>query len=300
MKLRGVRVFYTLQDIFEHVRRSRSTEAGLLAATTLFGPATPEAISLASALGWLARDNTGHLHPTEAGLTAHPDGARSTRLRFQLHAFILQTKPSWSALLCRGRREAAAMLPAEIRQCLQDAGLLDGTDADTVQWWDSLAVAARTESQHELLTIGRFGERLSLKYEHNRIGVDPLWQALESNAAGYGILSWVAPSRPERLLIEVKCSVLTQNTARLHITRFEWQTACTVNHSVFHLWLVRPDARHLWIRTTDQVRPHVPEDHGDGEWESVCIPYSTLAVDPAAFVDNTATSVADLLPDHHM
>src|ERR1039458_547127 len=215
MKLRGVRVFYTLQDIFEHVRRSRSTEAGLLAAATLFGPATPDAISLASALGWLARDNTGHLHPTEAGLTAHPDGARSTRLRFQLHAFILQTKPSWSALLCRGHREAAAMLPAEIRQCLQDAGLLDGTDADTVQWWDSLAVAARTESQHELLTIGRFGERLCLKYEHNRIGVDPLWQALESNAAGYDILSWVAPSRPERLLIEVKCSVLTQNTARL-------------------------------------------------------------------------------------
>ena len=259
MKLRGVRVFYTLQDIFEHVRRSRSTEAGLLAATPLFGPATPEAISLANSLGWLARDLAGHLHPTEAGLTAHPDGARSLQLRFQLHAFILQTKPSWSAPLCRGRREAAALLPAEIRQCLQDAGLLDGTDADTVQWWDSLAVAARTESQHELLTIGRFGERLSLKYEHNRIGADPLWQALESNAAG-----------------------------------------CTANHSVFHLWLVRPDARHLSIRTTDQVRPHMPDDHGEGEWESVCIPYSTLAFDAAAFVDNAATSVADLLPDRHL
>src|SRR5689334_7128253 len=108
MKVRGVRVFYTLQDIFEHVRQSKSTEAGLLAATTLFGPATPEAISLAGSLGWVARDNTEDLYPTEAGLTAHPNGARSLRLRFQLHAFILQTKPPWSALLCRGRREAFA------------------------------------------------------------------------------------------------------------------------------------------------------------------------------------------------
>jgi hypothetical protein len=299
MKLRGVRVFYTLQDIFEHVRRSRSTEAGLLAATTLFGPATPEAISLANSLGWLARDNTGYLHPTEAGLTAHPNGARSLRLRFQLQAFILQTKPSWSALLCRGRREVAALLPAEIRQCLQDAGLLDGTEADTVQWWDSLSVAARTESQHELLTIGRFGERLSLKYEQNRIGGDPLWQALESNAAGYDILSWVAPSRPERLLIEVKCSVLTQNTAQLHITRFEWQTARTAKNSLFHLWIVRPETRSLWIRTTDQIRPHIPGDYGDGEWESVLIPYSSITADLAEFVDNTATSVRDLVPDKH-
>jgi hypothetical protein len=44
----------------------------------------------------------------------------------------------------------------------------------------------------------------------------------------------------------------------------------------------------------------MPDDHGEGEWESVCIPYSTLAFDAAAFVDNAATSVADLLPDRHL
>jgi len=43
----------------------------------------------------------------------------------------------------------------------------------------------------------------------------------------------------------------------------------------------------------------VPEGNGDGEWESVCIPYATLATGTAAFVDSTATSVADLLPDKH-
>jgi Protein NO VEIN, C-terminal len=299
MRLRGVRVFYTVQDIFEHVRRRRSTEAGLVSASTLFGPATSEAISLAGALGWLARDSTGHLHPTGAGLAAHPEGARSLRLRFQLHAFILHTKPSWSALLCRGRREAAAQLPAEIRQCLQDAGLLEGIDDATVQWWDSLAVASRVESQHELLTIGRFGERLSLHYERNRVGIDPLWQALESNSAGYDILSWVASGRADRLLIEVKCSVLTQATAHLHITRYEWQTARTANNAVFHLWIVRPDSRCLWILTPEQVRPHVPDDHGAGEWESVCIPFSSLTASAPDVVDTASTPTADLLPDHH-
>jgi hypothetical protein len=296
MKLRGVRVLYTLQDIFEHVRCRRSTEAGLLAASTLFGPATPDAISLASNLGWLARDGSGHLHPTHAGLAAHPEGPRSTRLRFQLHAFILHTRPPWSALLCRGRREATAQLPAEIRQCLQDAGLLDGTDDGTVQWWDSLAIAARTESQHELLTIGRFGERLSLQYERTRIGTDPLWQALESNSAGYDILSWVTPALTDRLLIEVKCSVLTENTAHLHLTRFEWHTARAAKSAVFHLWIVRPDVRSLWIRSPDQVRPHVPDDQGAGQWESVRIPYSGLTAAPPDYADASPTRVRDLLP----
>jgi hypothetical protein len=45
-----------------------------------------------------------------------------------------------------------------------------------------------------------------------------------------------------------------------------------------------------WGRTRFLVRPHVPDDHGDGEWESVCIPYSVLTADAPAFVDNTASS----------
>jgi hypothetical protein len=176
---------------------------------------------------------------------------------------------------------------------------LDGTDADTVQWWDSLSVAARTESQHELLTIGRFGERLSLKYEQSRIGAEPLWQALESNAAGYDILSWVAAARPDRLLIEVKCSVLSQSAAVLHVTRYEWQTACTAKNAVFHLWIVRSEVRCLWIRTPDQIRPHVPVNHGDGDWECFCIPYQSLTAGLPDFLDNSPTSVGDFLPDFH-
>jgi hypothetical protein len=43
----------------------------------------------------------------------------------------------------------------------------------------------------------------------------------------------------------------------------------------------------------------VPDDHGEGEWESVRIPYSSVTADPPNFVDNTATPVRDLLPDKH-
>jgi hypothetical protein len=297
MKLRGVRVFYTLQDIFEHVRESISTDSGLRAAATLFGPATSEALTLASALGWLAPGQGGTVHPTQAGLDAHPIGSRSLRLRFQLHSFVLQTKPSWSALLCRGRREAAALLPSEIRQCLFDAGLLDGTDAQTVQWWDSLSIAARTESQHELLNIGRIGERLSLQYEQERVGKIPLWQALESNAAGYDILSWLGKQSPERLLIEVKCSVLPMDSAWIHITRTEWQTAMTAKHAAFHIWSVRSNGRSLWVKTRDDLRPHISINQGNGEWETVRIPGSAIAGIAPTFSDNVTTPLKELLPD---
>ena len=297
MKLRGVRVFYTLQDIFEHVRGSRSTDSGLRAAATLFGPATSEALTLASALGWLAQGQDGTIHPTQAGIEAHPVGSRSLRLRFQLHSFVLQTKPSWSALLCRGRREAAALLPSEIRQCLHDAGLLDGTDAQTVQWWDSLAVAARTESQHELLNIGRIGERLSLQYEQDRVGKTPLWQALESNAAGYDILSWLDNQSPEKLIIEVKCSVLAMDSAWIHITRNEWQTAGTAQHAVFHIWSVRSNGKSLWVKKRTELQPHISLNQGDGEWETVRIPGSAITDTVQTFADTTQTPLKELLPD---
>lgn len=297
MKIRGVRVLYTLQDIFEHVRGSKSTDSGLRAAATLFGPATLEALTLASELGWLAQDQNGAVHPTHAGIKAHPAGPRSLRLRFQLHSFVLQAKPSWSALLCRGRREAAALLPSEIRQCLHDAGLLDGTDPHTVQWWDSLSIAARTESQHGLLNIGRFGERLSFEYEQDRVGKTPLWQALESNAAGYDILSWVANQSPERLLIEVKCSVIPMDNAWIHITQTEWETAMTARNAAFHIWSVRSNGRFLWIKTREDILPHISLNQGSGKWESVRIPGSSITGNSPIFEDATSTNLRELLPD---
>ncbi len=277
MRLKGVSVFYTLQDIFEYLRASPASEAGLLAASVVFGSVTGDAYALGSNLGWIARENNGRIHPTEAGLAVHPGGARSVQLRRQLRAFVNQTKPPWAALLAHGRKETAALVPAEIRQCLLDAGLLDEVDDETVRWWDSLALAARSGNQENLLTVGRFGERLSLEFEEARVGRRPLWQALESNAAGYDLLSWSSADAAERLPIEVKASTLSANSAMFHVTRHEWETAQVARRFAFHLWLLGNQEQRLWVSTVADVARHIPEDAGLGRWETAAIPFAACA-----------------------
>jgi hypothetical protein len=84
-----------------------------------------------------------------------------------------------------------------------------------------------------------------------------------------------------------------------HLTRYEWQTARMAANAVLHLWIVRPDCRSLWILTPDQVRAHVPDDQGAGEWETVCIPFSSLTATSPELVDTTPTPTAGLLPYRH-
>jgi hypothetical protein len=274
MRLKGVSVFYTLQDIFEHLRTTPASEAGLLAASVVFGAVTGDAYALGSQLGWIAKDSNGRVHPTDAGLGVHPRGARSIQLRHQLRAFINQTKPSWAALLARGRKETAALVPAEIRQCLLDAGLLIDVDSETVRWWDSLALAARSDNQENLLTVGRFGERLSLEFEQARVGRRPLWQALESNAAGYDLLSWASTDAQERLPIEVKTSTLSMDSALFYVTRNEWETARMARRFQFHLWLIGSGEQRLWIAEVADVEEHIPTDLGLGRWEMAAVPFA--------------------------
>ncbi len=277
MRLKGVSVFYTLQDIFEHLRTSPASEAGLLAASVVFGSVTGDAYALGSKLGWIAKDSTGRVHPTDAGLGVHPRGARSVQLRHQLRAFINQTKPSWAALLARGRKETAALVPAEVRQCLLDAGLLVEVDAETVRWWDSLASAARSDNQDNLVMVGRCGERLSLDFEEARVGQRPLWQALESNAAGYDLLSWASADALERLPIEVKASTLPADSAVFHVTRNEWETARVARRFAFHIWLIGSQEQRLWITSVADVARHIPNDLGLGRWEIAAIPFAAFA-----------------------
>lgn len=281
MRLKGVSVFYTLQDIFEHLRASPASESGLLAASVVFGSVTADAYALGSKLGWLAKDNTGKVHPTEAGLGVHPCGARSIQLRHQLRAFINQTKPSWAALLAKGRKETANLVPAEIRQCLQDAGLLDDVDGETVRWWDSLALAARSDNQENLLTVGRFGERLSLEFEEARVGRRPLWQALESNAAGFDLLSWASEGASERLSIEVKTSTLSADSALFYVTRNEWETARLARRFAFHFWLLGRAEQLLWICGVPDIARHIPVDQGEGRWQNAAVSFaSCIAGEP--------------------
>jgi len=172
-------------------------------------------------------------------------------------------------------------VPAEVRQCLLDAGLLDEVDGETVRWWDSLALAARSDNQENLLTVGRFGERLSLEYEEARVGRRPLWQALESNAAGFDLLSWVSGAASERLPIEVKTSTLSADSALFYVTRNEWETARMARRFTFHFWLVGRTEQRLWICSVPEIARHIPMDQGEGRWQNAAVSFaSCIAGEP--------------------
>jgi hypothetical protein len=74
-------------------------------------------------------------------------------------------------------------------------------------------LVARSDSQEFLHAVGRFGAWPSLDFEEARVGRRPLWQALESKAAGCDLLSWVSTRAPERLPIKVKASTLSAESA---------------------------------------------------------------------------------------
>ncbi len=92
-------------------------------------------------------------------------------------------------------------------QCFEEAGLLKGMTEDIVSWWDKLGSYARAHGNETLLLFGRKGERLSMEYEGQRVGVQPTWQSLESNFSGYDILSQKKGKDDNTpLMIEVKAT----------------------------------------------------------------------------------------------
>ncbi|NJD02813.1 MAG: DUF3883 domain-containing protein [Ruminiclostridium sp.] len=142
-------------------------------------------------------------------------------------------------------------------------------------WWDDLFVKIYNEREAEKLLVGRYGEKLSVRYELKRTEQRPIWKSIDSNLAGYDLLSQVSKFNDNKLLIEVKASKYEYLHAVAHITRNEWETACLSTNYCFHLWLLS-DEPQIAIIPFDDMKMHIPEDNGSGSWESVSIPYHSF------------------------
>jgi len=188
-----------------------------------------------------------------------------------IEAVISSHKPLWERLAPAGRKHVLQAVGVNGTQCLRAAGLLD-TSQRATDWWDALATARRSERETQLLAQGREGERLSLDYEKARLqreGIlrEPVWIAIDDNMVGYDILSFALLDGAEvNRLIEVKTT--QANPPRMFLSRNEWETAQRFGPTFqFHLWVL--PARHLTILSIEDVRPHIPVDHGRGRWETV-------------------------------
>jgi hypothetical protein len=221
--------------------------------------------------GWAKVNHLGTIELTKRGQEISALDYKGALL-IQLEDLILNFNPTWASLLLKGRTEAKNFLPPDALQCFKECGLFDELTDELIKYWDKLALAYRNYSQIRMTEIGRTGEKLSFDYELERTGQTPLWQAIESNLAGFDLLSIVDNSNPQKLKIEVKTSTSNISYAKFHITKNEWNTALSSINHVFHLWHIEKTPV-LYKISVDKISNHVPLDKGDGDWESVEIPF---------------------------
>ncbi|PKL16923.1 MAG: hypothetical protein CVV49_13870 [Spirochaetae bacterium HGW-Spirochaetae-5] len=194
-------------------------------------------------------------------------------IRSTLFFLLIQINPWWLKAVPFGRRRILSLINDDELQCLSSADLFDDPPSEEiVVWWDKLSEYARSFSNNSLLIQGRKAEKLSLAYEHLRlkslgISIAPQWVAIEDNTLGYDIISYnKGISQPINQFIEVKSS--SQFPLKIIISRNEWNVALKyADLYLFHIWDIHTS--NLQIKTVDEMKNHIPNNIGNGCWQSV-------------------------------
>ena len=224
--------------------------------------------------GWAKINQQGLIELSERGQNI--SGLEyEAALLLQLEDLILNFNPTWASLLLKGRTEAKNFLPPDALQCFKECGLFGDLTDDLIKFWDKLSLAYRNYSQKRMTEIGRAGEKLSFDHELNRTGKAPLWQSIESNLAGFDLLSTIDTNSTQKLKIEVKATMSNLSYAKFHISKNEWNTALASINYVFHLWHLEQNPT-LYVVSLNRITEHMPSNKGDGDWESVEIPFNSV------------------------
>ena len=209
-----------------------------------------------------------HTMVTSCGLDGHEFYRQCIR------GVVLARFPVWVKTIRLGRQVFAAKLEADDYSIFESAGLLiNPPPTDVVEWWDTIGHEVKLEADLTKMAQARAAEKLSWEAEKARllslgITTDPEWVGLDDNTAGYDILSY-EPGTPENTnkLIEVKST--TASPLRFYVTRNEWNQALKSRKAYFfHVWDMMHTPPKLYVRTVDQVEPHIPSDNEDGKWSN--------------------------------
>ena len=195
--------------------------------------------------------------------------------RLALYDYISACRPAWSNMIPNGRKEAYLFMTNDEKRCFTEAGLMDSTENDVVNWWDRVALLFRSEKQDILEDIGRDGERKTLAYEEFRTKAKPHWESIDSNYSGFDIMSLMGEDSHVSIFIEVKSSLRCIEDATMIITRNEWDVAScalNINRYFFYLWLLEKDDR-LAIIPASAMKKHIPNDTGVGQWKTLEVPF---------------------------
>lgn len=271
----SVGVLYSCRDFLKLIPDSGMTPDQFNACFKTYKYSTADKIlGVSFKCGWAKITQDGFIELTERGLSLVQFDYKSALL-VQLEDLISNYNPVWASLLAKGRVEAKNFLPEDAFQCFKECGLFDKLTEEIILYWDNLALAYRNYAQKQMIEIGRNGEKLSYNFEKERTGNVPIWQSIESNLAGFDILSINGKNDAKKLMIEVKSTTSKIEYANVHITKNEWETAVNSLNYIFHLWHIKENPT-LFIVPVEVVSKHISLNKGEGRWESVEIPFKAL------------------------
>lgn len=201
---------------------------------------------------------------------------RKTTLRAILKKMVFLEWPFWARVAHLGLQRVLRVSPSDVLQCLENAGLTSDIEGkEAVEWWSEIALHARMLDDKQKQDMGMFGEMLSYSYETERLiqlGIDsrPELISLYDATAGYDILSYDSiDAQIIELMIEVKAYT---GSPHFFLSCNEWDTACNnKTNYIIHLWNLL--TKKLEIIPFNRVAPHIPENTGNGVWQSVKISY---------------------------
>lgn len=200
-----------------------------------------------------------------------------------IKAVLVKHQPLWARAMRSGRRRFVQTLDPNDQDVFAAAGLMDDPTPDhVVVWWDAIYGHARLMTDQEKMAQGRSAEILTLRHERERlaslgIAREPLWPGFDDNYAGYDVLSYDhGPTGLQNRLIEVKSTSVSP--LRFFLSRGEWKKAeQTGDAYVFHVWDMNKQPPDLHIRTVQDVKPHIPSDNGNGQWNNVLVPVGSAS-----------------------
>lgn len=242
------------------------------------GIGTELLVKVAQAAEYLI-DVDGHLAPTYRAekFMSLPEGP--DLLKRYLSDVIDLRRETWTSLIFRGQQSIVTTRFKNLKQCFEEAGLLD-QDVETVAWWDRQASVKRTADEQIRTETGRQAELMSVEYEERRTGRRPRWSSVGNTYSPYDLLSQVSSENSSPLLIEVKGSLREWEYAWVHLSRKEWETLSLAKNACFHIWILGSDQEQPVTIGPDEVRFHIPQDQAEGKWVDVKIPFSSLSERP--------------------
>ena len=206
------------------------------------------------------------------------NGNNQAAYRRLLYYYISCVHPAWAGRIPYGRMEAVPFMSKDEQACLYEAGLLEPVpNNESIKWWDEVSTVIRQLHEQKNNEVGRKGEILTIEYETNRVGKTATWVSIDTNCAGYDIRSHVSSADHRNLLIEVKTSSLSLNSAWFHVTSNEWTTASTSDNYIFYLWIINNNNISLAKVQPSELEVFLQKNRNGGEWESAKIPFMSFS-----------------------